>query len=139
VSPVRPWGRHWLWVTLVSAFVAWNAVFDVIVNRGLAEYVDRHMLYDRGLGPNVTIRGVMDAAVSRGAWLATGAAAGILAAAAVIVSVVLYQPGAAGMFQMSAPPPLALLFALVVAVLAAGWFGFLRRAAAARWRWRTLP
>ncbi len=49
-------------------------------------------------------------------------------AAAVVVSVVLYQPGAEAMFKLSAPPPLALLSALVVAVLAAGWFGFLKRA-----------
>lgn len=74
-----------MWLTLVAVFVTWHAVFDVIVNRGLAEYVARHHLYAQGLGPRVTIRGVMDAAVSRGAWLATGAAAGVLAAAAVIV------------------------------------------------------
>ena len=61
------------------------------------------------------------------------------AAATVIVSVVLYQPSAAGMFQLSAPPPLALLIALVVAVLAAGWFGFLRSAAAARMHARRSP
>ncbi len=50
---------------------------------------------------------------------------GTLAAAVVIV--VLYQPGAARMLQLSAPRPAALAAALIVAVLAAGWFGFLRR------------
>ena len=84
-SPFRPTSRRWRWLTLVAAFVAWNAVFDVIVNRGLAEYVERHALYAQGLGPRVTIRGVMDVAVSRGAWLASGAAAVVLAAAAVLV------------------------------------------------------
>ena len=81
-SPVRRTRRRWLWLTLVAAFVAWNAVFDVVVNRGLAEYVERHALYAQGLGPRVTIRGVMDVAVSGGAWLASGAAAVVLAAAA---------------------------------------------------------
>ena len=42
--------------------------------------------------------------------------------------VVLYQSTVAGMFQLSTPPPLALLVTLIVAVLAAGWFGILRRA-----------
>ena len=83
--PVRPTSRRWLWLTLAATFVAWNAAFDVIVNRGLAEYVERHALYAQGLGPRVTIHGVMDAAVFRGAWLASGAAAVVLAAAAVLV------------------------------------------------------
>jgi hypothetical protein len=83
-SPVRPASRRWLWLTLVAAFVAWNAVFDVVVNRGLAEYVERHALHAQGIGPRVTIRGVMDAAVTRGAWLASGAAAVVLAPAAVL-------------------------------------------------------
>jgi hypothetical protein len=80
----RPAGRRWLWVTLVTAFVVWHAVFDVIVNRGLAAYVERHARYAQGLGPRVTIRGVMDEAVSRGAWTASGAAAGFLCVVAVM-------------------------------------------------------
>jgi hypothetical protein len=81
---VRPTSRRWLWLTLAATFVVWNAAFDIIVNRGLAEYVERHALYAQGRGPRVTIHGVMDAAVSRGAWLASGAAALVPAAAAVL-------------------------------------------------------
>jgi Ca2+-transporting ATPase len=49
-------------------------------------------------------------------------------AAAVIVCVVLYVPAAARMFKLSAPNPLMMPVALGVALLTAGWFGFLRRA-----------
>jgi Ca2+-transporting ATPase len=49
-------------------------------------------------------------------------------AAAVVVSVVLYVPAIAQMFQLSAPDPPAILIALGVALLTAGWFGFMRRA-----------
>ena len=54
------------------------------------------------------------------------------AAAAVVVSVVLYVPAIAQMFQLSAPDPLAIPIALAVALLTAGWFGFMRRARIAR-------
>jgi hypothetical protein len=83
--PVQPTSRRWLWLTLAAAFVVWNAAFDVIVNRGLANYVERHALYAQGLGPRVTIHGVMDLAVVRGAWLASAAAVVVLAAAVVLV------------------------------------------------------
>jgi Ca2+-transporting ATPase len=50
------------------------------------------------------------------------------AVAAVVVCVVLYDPTVATMFQLSTPDPLPVLLALGVALLTAGWFGFLRRA-----------
>jgi hypothetical protein len=56
----------------------------------------------------------------------------ISTAAAGVVSVVLYVPAIAQMFQLSAPEPLAILIALGVALLTAGWFGFMRRAPGAR-------
>jgi Ca2+-transporting ATPase len=49
-------------------------------------------------------------------------------AAAVVVGVILFQPAIAALFQLSAPHPVALLAALGIALLSAGWFGFLRRA-----------
>ena len=48
-------------------------------------------------------------------------------AAAVIVCVVLYVPAAALMFKLSAPNPLMMPVALGVALLTAGWFGFIQR------------
>ncbi len=52
----------------------------------------------------------------------------IASATAVFVAVIVFQPTVAALFQLSAPHPLALLSALGIALLAAGWFGFLRRA-----------
>jgi Ca2+-transporting ATPase len=48
--------------------------------------------------------------------------------AAVVVCLVLYVPAIAEMFQLSAPDPQTIPIALGVALLTAGWFGFLRRA-----------
>ena len=53
-------------------------------------------------------------------------------AAAVIVCVVLYVPAAALMFKLSAPNPLMMPVALGVALLTAGWFGFIQRARSLR-------
>ena len=52
----------------------------------------------------------------------------ISSAAAIVVCVVVYVPAIAQMFQLSAPDPLTIPIALCVALLSAGWFGFLRRA-----------
>jgi len=52
----------------------------------------------------------------------------ISAVAAVVICVVLYVPAVARMFKVSAPDPQTITIALGVALLAAGWFGFLRRA-----------
>ena len=67
--------------SLLAAFVAWHAVFDVTLHYGMHEYLDRHALHARGAGPAVTIHGVMDAALRRGTWYGLAAAAAVLAAA----------------------------------------------------------
>jgi Ca2+-transporting ATPase len=53
-------------------------------------------------------------------------------ATAVIVTVIVFQPAIAALFRLSAPHPGALLAALGTALLAAGWFGFLKRAGLVR-------
>jgi P-type Ca2+ transporter type 2C len=51
----------------------------------------------------------------------------IVAMAAAVMCVILYAPAAARLFQLAAPHPTAILFALGVALLSAGWFGLMRR------------
>lgn len=76
----RRWrtSRRWavaLW--LVCAFALWNVVFDASVVSGGRDYLTRQILWQQGKGPGATIHGVMDEAVSRGAWRATAAGGGV--------------------------------------------------------------
>lgn len=67
-------------VALVSwlAFgaVLWNVVFDWFVIDGGRDYLTRENRHRSGSGPGVTIHGVMDDAVARGARTATAAGGG---------------------------------------------------------------
>jgi uncharacterized membrane protein SpoIIM required for sporulation len=67
-----------LW--LVLSLVVWNGVYDLLLTRGLTEYVLRRMMHEAGRGPDVQIAPMMDMAVRYAAWVATLWAAVILLA-----------------------------------------------------------
>jgi Ca2+-transporting ATPase len=54
------------------------------------------------------------------------------ASASVILAIVLLVPAAARMFSVSLPPPSMIGLAFGVALVAGGWYGFLRRAGLVR-------
>jgi hypothetical protein len=58
----------WLLVGLVT----WNVLFDREIKRAENRYVQLQAASERGEGPAVTIRGVMDPAISRAVRVATG-------------------------------------------------------------------
>lgn len=64
--------------------VIWNVVFDWVVLESGREYLAQQALHQQGLGPAVTIPGVMRPGIARGFWLATLAAAGVTAAGALL-------------------------------------------------------
>jgi len=66
------------------AFVVWNVVFDASVIQAGRDYLTLQALHQQGRGPAVTIRGVMDAGVTRAARDAT-LAGGIVGAAGTLV------------------------------------------------------
>lgn len=66
-----------LW--LVLGGVLWNVIFDASVVKGGRDYLARQERHQRGLGPAVTIHGVMDEAVARGARTATAIGGGVAA------------------------------------------------------------
>ncbi len=77
----RPRRRaRWPFVALacVAAFVAWHAIFDYHVSRGIRAYVDGHARYEAGNGPAVSVRATMDAAVRRGVWWGLAGAGAVL-------------------------------------------------------------
>ena len=66
-----------LWVLL--AVVAWNGIYDVLVTRGVKEYLFRWALHEGGRGPAVPMAGIMDVTVRDAVWVSTGWAGVILA------------------------------------------------------------
>jgi hypothetical protein len=68
---------------LLVGAVAWNAAFEVIVNRGVKDYLYQQARFELGRGPRPTIDRVVGGAVRDGAvqctlWSAALVAAGIL-------------------------------------------------------------
>jgi hypothetical protein len=58
-----------IWIVLGIAL--WNGVFEMMVVRGVKEYLFRAALYDAGRGPMMSIPQVMDPAVYNATWVAT--------------------------------------------------------------------
>jgi hypothetical protein len=58
-------------VWLLLAVALWNAIFEMMVVRGVKEYLFRAALFDAGRGPLTPIAHVMDPAVFHATWVAT--------------------------------------------------------------------
>jgi hypothetical protein len=58
-----------LW--LVLAVLLWNGIFEMMVVRGVKEYLFRAALFDAGRGPLTPIAQVMDPAIHHATWVAT--------------------------------------------------------------------
>jgi hypothetical protein len=67
-------------VWVVIAIVAWNGVYDILLTRGIKDYLLRNALHLAGRGPTVSMTDRMDAAVAEAFWLATLAASILLLA-----------------------------------------------------------
>ena len=72
-----------LWVVLGVAI--WNGVFEMMVVRGVKEYLVRAALYDAGRGPLTPIRQVMDPAIFHATWTATAWTSVILLAGMITI------------------------------------------------------
>jgi hypothetical protein len=58
-----------LWVVLAVAL--WNAIFEMMVVRGVKEYLFRAALHEAGRRPFTAIADVMDPAIYNATWVAT--------------------------------------------------------------------
>ena len=67
--PARLWLIAIGWVVLGIAL--WNALFEMIVVRGVKDYLLRAELFTAGRGPGTPIREIMDPAIHHAAWVAT--------------------------------------------------------------------
>ncbi|HEX2457022.1 MAG TPA: hypothetical protein VHI99_25210 [Vicinamibacterales bacterium] len=57
----------WIWVGL-ALFVG-NAVYDLLLTRGIKEYLLRHALHDAGRGPAIPLVDLMNAIVLDATWI----------------------------------------------------------------------
>jgi hypothetical protein len=57
------------WIILGVAL--WNALFEMMVVRGVKDYLLRAELFAAGRGPLTAVREVMDPAIHHAAWVAT--------------------------------------------------------------------
>jgi hypothetical protein len=57
----------WIWVGL--ALLVGNAVYDLLLTRGIKEYLLRHALHDAGRGPAVPLVDLMNAIVLDATWI----------------------------------------------------------------------
>jgi hypothetical protein len=72
-----------LW--LVLAVALWNGIFEMMVVRGVKEYLFRAALFDAGRGPLTPIAEVMDPAIYHATWVATLWASVVVLAAMVTI------------------------------------------------------
>ena len=92
---IAPGGRRarlvlTLW--LVLGVVLWNGIFEMLVVRGVKEYLFRAALFDAHRGPQIPIGAVMDPAIFNATWVATLWTSIVLLAA--FVTIQLLQPRA---------------------------------------------
>ncbi len=72
-----------VWVVLAAAL--WNAIFEMMVIRGVKEYLFRAALHDAGRRPFTPIASVMDPAIFNATWVATLWTSVILLSAALTI------------------------------------------------------
>ena len=75
-----------LW--LIVAVVVWNGIYDMMLKRGIKEYLFRAALFDAGRGAAPSIAGIMDKTVFDATWIATVWACSILIAGLFTIRIV---------------------------------------------------
>jgi hypothetical protein len=58
-----------LWIVL--GVLLWNGIFEMLVVRGVKEYLFRAALFDAHRGPQLPIWAVMEPAIANATWVAT--------------------------------------------------------------------
>ena len=135
-KPPRPaseglFGRRQVVLAIVQG-VAVSAgvllVYILALDRGIAEMESRGLAFATLVSANL-ILAFADSAESGTSFFDRRRIAfwGIGFGTAAMLAIVLFVPPAAALFQVSQPSPGALAAALGVALVAGGWFGFLRR------------
>ena len=71
MAPLRRAQRVAVWSWVVLSVVAWNGVYDLILTRGIKDYLLRNALHDAGRGPEVSMTLLLDTTVWEAFWIST--------------------------------------------------------------------
>ena len=71
MQPLRRGERTALIVWIVLAVALWNGIFEMMVIRGVKEYLFQAALHEAGRRPFIPIGDVMDPAIYHATWVAT--------------------------------------------------------------------
>lgn len=74
-------------IWLIVGVVVWNAIYDLLLTRGIKEYLLRAALHDAGRGPAIPLARSMEIAVRDALWVSTFWACLILLAGLVTIRV----------------------------------------------------
>jgi len=58
-------------VWIVLAVVVWNGIYDLLLTRGIKDYLLRNAMHQAGRGPDVSMTALMDITVNQAFWLST--------------------------------------------------------------------
>lgn len=58
-------------VWIVLAITVWNGVYDLLLTRGIKDYLLRNALHQAGRGPEVSMTAILDFTVSEAFWVST--------------------------------------------------------------------
>jgi hypothetical protein len=58
-----------LWLAIAVA--VWNGIYDVLLTRGVKEYLFRSALHEAGRGPMIPMSEIMDVTVRDAVWVST--------------------------------------------------------------------
>lgn len=58
-------------VWIVLAMTVWNGVYDLLLTRGIKDYLLRNALHQAGRGPEVSMTAILDFTVSEAFWVST--------------------------------------------------------------------
>jgi hypothetical protein len=72
-------------IWLVVALVVWNGVYDLLMTRGIKDYLLRQALHQAGRGPEVSMTALIDLAITEATWISTLWASVILLAGLITI------------------------------------------------------
>lgn len=68
---LQPHERMAAAVWLILALVVWNGVYDLLMTRGIKDYLLRQALHQAGRGPEVSMTVLIDRAITEAIWVST--------------------------------------------------------------------
>jgi hypothetical protein len=94
VTPLTRRQRVIVGAWIVLSLALWNGIFEMMVVRGVKEYLFRAALHEAGRAPFMPIASVMDAAIFNATWVATLWTSVVLLIALVTIRALAREPAA---------------------------------------------